>query len=102
MKSKVSDLAGKFILASLGAVAMGKEKTEKFIDELVEKGEISKGEASGLIDELLKKGKKAQENLGVLVKKEAANIFKEANIPSQKDLDKLEKRIKRLESKLSR
>ena len=100
MAKKVTDLGDKFLLAGLGVITITKEKAEKFVKELVSRGEVTKKGSSTLINDLLNKGKRARKEIKDFIKKETTLIYKQANRASQKEVNELKKRIRQLEARL--
>ena len=90
------DLFKKSVLMGLGAITMTKEKVEEVVDELIKKGELAKDERSKAIQDLLKK---AEEQEKILIDKVSAEVNKaitKLDIPTKKDLERLEKKIDEL------
>src|SRR5665647_1432833 len=58
----------KVINLGLGAISLTKEKAEAFIDELVERGEISKEDAKQTLDDVMKKGEEHKEEFRIIVR----------------------------------
>jgi len=99
MKSKVSELVNRLLLAGLGLAALTQEKARKLLKELTGREKISKADASAFVGELLSRGKEAQKRLGDLVKKEVARVLAKADFASKKDIAELQKRVEKLEAK---
>ncbi len=89
----------KAINLGLGAVSLTKEKAEKFIDEMVEKGEINKEEAKQTLDDVMKKGEEHREEVRKMIREEIENWKARFPVVSRADYEKLEQRIVELESK---
>jgi polyhydroxyalkanoate synthesis regulator phasin len=97
MTSKELELSKKLFLAGLGIAAIGKEKIEGIVNELVQKGDVSKKDADDILARLIKKGEKAQKELQALVKQEITKVMDEIGIATKKDIEALEKKIKAME-----
>ena len=52
------DLARKVVLATIGAVALTQEELEKFVNKLIEKGEIAEKDGRKLINDAREKRRK--------------------------------------------
>lgn len=78
------------------------KKTEKIVDELVKKGEITQKKGSDIVKTLLEKGKDIRKEIEEIVEKRVVNIHKKLNIPTRADLEKLSKMITSLEKKLKK
>lgn len=85
----------------LGAISLTKEKTEAFIDELVERGEMSKEEAKQTLDDVMQKGEEFKEEYRSMIREEIDSWRGKFGVVSKADYDKLADRIKELEAKLS-
>ena len=90
----------KALYFGLGAVSLTREKLEKVVDELAEKGELSHEEARQFIDDAVKKGQEEKEEMHNLIRQEIGKLRKESSMVTKSDLEALENRIKELESKL--
>jgi len=86
----------------LGAISMTKEKTEAFIDELVERGEISKEEAKQTMDEVMQKGEEFKTEYRNMVREEIDEWRSKFGVISKSEYDKLAERVKELEAKLAK
>ncbi len=91
----------KMIYFGLGALSLTREKAEKMMNEMVEKGDVNKEEAKQFIDEAIKKGAEEKEQLRQMIKEEYEEIKNQFSLVSRKDLEALETRIKALEEKIS-
>lgn len=64
----MSNLFEKSVNLGLGLFVYSKEKIETIVEELVNKGEINKNEASGFVSELLEKGEKQRAEIKNMVR----------------------------------
>jgi polyhydroxyalkanoate synthesis regulator phasin len=83
----------------LGLAIVGKEQIEKFVDELVKKGELSQHESREFAHELMKKGEEAQQKLDERIQLKLKQLLSELNIATKDDIKRLEQRIEQLENK---
>ncbi len=90
------DLFKKSVLMGLGVITITKEKAEQIVDELVKKGELAKDERSIAIQDLLKKAGEQEQILVDKVNTEVNKAIKKLGIPTNKDLERLEKKIDEL------
>ncbi|QGT99567.1 hypothetical protein SYNTR_0974 [Candidatus Syntrophocurvum alkaliphilum] len=95
------DFMKKALYLGIGAITLTKEKAEKLINDLVEKGEMNRDEAKQFVDEMLKKGEEEKKELRTIINNEINNVKNETGIITRTDLEKLEKRIAEIESKLN-
>lgn len=89
----MSDTINKAFLAGLGAISLGRDKVESFIDDLVKRGELSQEEKRGMLSKLLESVEKRQAELGELIRKEIRRILKSLDLPTREEIDKLKKEI---------
>lgn len=76
----------------LGVLSLTKDKAEEIGKELVKKGELSEKEGKQFANEIFKKSEKAKKEL----KETIIESVHRANVVTKKDLEKLEKEIKKL------
>lgn len=95
---KIRSFIEKSILMGLGAISLTKEKTEKFAQELVEKGEATSEEARKLAGELLQRGEEEKVMIKEMVSSQMNDFRKNMGIVTKDELSELEERIKKLES----
>ncbi len=91
------DLIKKFIMAGLGAAALTEEKVSKIVDELVKKGEISEQEGKGAVKGILGQVEDNKKFVEEKIQEHMDIFLKKAKIATLADLEKLEKRIEKLE-----
>lgn len=84
----------------IGAIYLTKEKAEAFMNEMVERGEISREDAKKTIDDMVQKGQEQSEEFRKMVREEMDNWKNKLGVATKADLVKLEERIRELESKL--
>ena len=96
------EILKKSILASIGVLDLSAEKVRKAVDKLVEKRRINKEEAKKLVDELVERGKKEKEKLEKALERGLTKGLKLTNIASRQQVEKLEKRLAKLEEELKK
>jgi polyhydroxyalkanoate synthesis regulator phasin len=84
----------------LGAISLTKERAELFIDEMVERGEISKEDAKQTLEDVMKKGQEQREEVRNMIREEIDGWKDKFGVVTRAELDKMAERIKELESKL--
>ena len=96
------DLVKKTMLASAGLVVVTKDKVVESLDDLVEKGKLTKEEAAAVSDKIAEEGKVETEK----AKAEASKLFNEmlhlANVVTTDQYDALAARVTELEGRLNR
>lgn len=90
------DLLKKGILMGLGAITITKEKAEHLVDELIKKGELTEGERSKAVREFLTKAQEQEKALNEKVNTTVKKILEKLDLPSRKDIERLEKKIDKL------
>lgn len=95
------DLFERFINLGIGAFSITKEKAEKIIDEMVERGEINRDEAKKTVDDIIKKGEEQRDQFRNMIREEM-DKFKTDHVSAHKSkIADLEARVKDLEEKLN-
>lgn len=89
----------KVLYFSWGAVSMSRDKAEKYISQMVEKGEISREEAKKYVDDLIQKGEVEKNEIRNLIREEIGELKRDFPFARRSDLDALEKRVLQLEEK---
>jgi polyhydroxyalkanoate synthesis regulator phasin len=95
----MSDLMKKMLLASVGLVAVSKEKAQKIIEPLVKKGQLSENQGRRLLDQLVKKSEQARKGLEKTIDRIARKTLSRMDIPTKQDYLDLSCRIDKLEKK---
>lgn len=90
------DLFKKAVLMGLGVITLTKEKVEQIVDELIKKGELKEDERSKAVHDLLAKIEEQEKVLSEKVGSIVKNTLEKLDIPSRKDIEKLEKKIDEL------
>ena len=93
----MKDMLKKGLALGLGFAVVSKEQIEKVVDDLVKKGELSANESKELMSELVQKGEEQQTEISTKLKEQVQSILAELHLPTQGDLERLEKRIAQLE-----
>ncbi len=82
----------KIILAGAGLVSMTKEKAEKIVDALIEKGKVKAKDRKTVLNRLLKTAKKLDKELEQKMKQVALKM----GTSSQKQIDVLKKKLSKV------
>jgi poly(hydroxyalkanoate) granule-associated protein len=94
----ISEVIKKAMLAGLGA----QEKAKEFVDELVKAGELSKSEAANVVKEWSTKAEQSTKDMDMRIKDAVSGVLEKLNIPSKEDIEKLEKKVQSLNSRLKK
>ncbi len=92
------DLLKKTMLTGIGIASMTKEKIEELGKKISEESKLTEEEGKKMVNDLLKQSEKAREDLENQVQKLVKQALEKSNIPTWEDLNRLEKRIIKLEN----
>ena len=96
------DLLKKTIYAGIGMGVVTKEKVLESLEELVQRGRLSREEAEAMSDKIIEEGEAETEK----ARAEATKLFNEmlqrANVVTREQYDELAERITELEGRLHR
>jgi polyhydroxyalkanoate synthesis regulator phasin len=96
----VRELAEKFLLAGVGAVALTAERADALAEELSARGTISRDDARSLIEELIGRWRNETVRLGEKTGSGLAGLFHEVGLVTQREVEELELRVAQLEHRL--
>ena len=85
-------------LITSGVAELTKNRAEQVVKDLVKAGDIRKDQTSGLVKELLRRSQENRKELTRFVRSEITHQIESLGLASGKDLERLERRITRLES----
>jgi polyhydroxyalkanoate synthesis regulator phasin len=92
------DALRKALLAGFGV----QEKVKEMIDELVEKGELSEKQGAKLVKEWSEKAEKGTSDINKTVSELITNAMSKMNIPTKGDLDKVDRKLKSLSTRIKK
>jgi polyhydroxyalkanoate synthesis regulator phasin len=92
------DALRKALLAGFGV----QEKVKELIDELVEKGELSKSEGAKLVRDWSEKAEKSTSELNKTLSELMGKTMERMNLPSKDDLERLDKKVHSLTSRIKK
>ena len=95
------DIIKKSLYLGLGAASLTKERAEKLVDELIEKGQLSKDEKAKAVKELLNKIEKDEKEITEKIKTVAKEAADAIGVATQNDIENLKNRVTELEKKLA-
>lgn len=78
------------------------EKAREVVEELIQRGERSEGKSAKRIKEMVDRGEKDFDDMRQKVRDIADKCVEGVNIPTRTDIDRLEKGLKDLSTRLSR
>lgn len=89
-----AELSRKILLAGIGAAALAQEEIERFVNRLVEKGELAEKDARKMIQEIMEKREKLEQE-----RRAAAQKSRPAPV-TQADIEALSTKIAELSKKI--
>jgi len=98
----MADFFEKTLLAGLGALHVTKEQIEKWIDELVEKGKVTKEEAPKLFKDLMAKAEENKKALETKISDGIENAMKKINLATKKDIEALNEKLDQILKELKK
>ena len=94
----VNEMIHKTLMAGLGVP----EKINEVVDELVEKGELSESQGAKLVRECTEKVSRTGDEINRTVSELINKALEKMNIPTRDEVDKLNKKITTLSSKVKK
>ncbi len=83
--------------SGLAILAVAKEKIEKAVEELMERGNMSNEEGSRIVGNFKEEAEKAKDTFERKAKDITEIILSKLDVPSSKDFKKLKKKVSKLE-----
>ncbi|RJP73545.1 MAG: poly(hydroxyalkanoate) granule-associated protein [Candidatus Abyssobacteria bacterium SURF_17] len=90
------------ILASVGAFSIAEEGIEKFVRDLVERGEASEKEGKKIVSDFRKRTRRNRKDFEKNIDDRIQKVLKSFRLPTKKDVDALSKKIAQLERRVAR
>ena len=94
----VNEMIHKTLMAGLGVP----EKINEVVDELVKKGELSESQGAKLVRECTEKVSRTGDEINKIVSELIDSALEKMNIPTRDEVDKLNKKITTLSSKVKK
>jgi poly(hydroxyalkanoate) granule-associated protein len=98
--SPLAAMLRRVLLAGIGAVALTQEEIEKFVDKLVERGELAQEEGKKVVSDVMEKRKQEAKKSQDELDKRMEVIMDRMNVPSKSDIDALSAKITALGKKV--
>ena len=99
---KDQDVLNRLLKVGVGLFAVTEDRVKKFIDDLVEKGEISGTGSGSLAEEISKKFDKGRQEWTARVAQEMKRILKGLDVPSRSEIELIKEDLQEIKSELSR
>jgi len=94
----INEMIHKTLMAGLGVP----EKINEVVDELVKKGELSESQGAKLVRECTEKVSRTGDEINKIVSELIDSALEKMNIPTRDEVDKLNKKITTLSSKVKK
>ncbi|MCL2688333.1 MAG: phasin family protein [Chitinispirillia bacterium] len=91
------DIIRKSVYAAVGFAMMGVDKVEEAARKITQDAKMSEEEGRRYIDELVSKSRETKKEIENYVGELVASALKKMNIPTQKQIEEMQKRIAKLE-----
>jgi polyhydroxyalkanoate synthesis regulator phasin len=95
------DMAKKSLAFGIGAALLTGDKLRQFVDEAVERGEMSKEEANKFVDEVTNRSEEERSRLQSWIRDQVSKIMREVGAADASRLEALERRVQLLELRLA-
>ena len=90
------------ILASVGAFSMAEEGIEKFVKDLVERGETSEKEGKKIVEDFRKRTSRNRKDFEKKTDERIEKALKALRLPTKKDINTLKRKIDKLEKRVGK
>jgi len=97
-----SDILRTPILASVGAFSMAEEGIEKFVKDLVERGEASEKEGKKIVNDFRKRTARNRKDFEKKTDDRIEKALKAFRLPTKKDINTLSRKIDMLERRVGK
>ena len=97
-EADVRDEIRRLALFGSGIVELTRHRAEQMVKELVKAGDVRRQEASGTVRELLERSRENRKELSRFVRSELQNQIATLGLATKRDLERMERRVARLES----
>jgi polyhydroxyalkanoate synthesis regulator phasin len=94
------EIAEKFVLAGVGAVALTAERADVLADEIAARGGLGSEEARALVEELVGRWRNESARLGERTGASLAGLLRELGLVTRDELEEVELRVAQLEHRL--
>jgi len=92
----MTDLVEKIILSGLGVLTITRKKAEEIAQELIKEGELCDSDEAKFVKDLMEKTKSSKTEIEEKIEKVVEKTLMKLNIPTQKELKQIDKKIDKL------
>ena len=86
-------------LFTSGVAELTRHRAEQLVRDMVKSGDVRRDQASSLVKTVLDLGKQNRHELGEMIRSEIRNQVASLGLATQRDVDRLERRVTRLEER---
>jgi polyhydroxyalkanoate synthesis regulator phasin len=90
----MNDILKKAVSLGFGVTAVGREKAQKFVDEMIDKGVIVQNESKEVVNQLIQRGEEQKNESKRIVHDEIREILADLDVATKQDLKNMESRLK--------
>jgi poly(hydroxyalkanoate) granule-associated protein len=90
----------KILLAGIGGVALAQDEITKFLNKMVERGEIAEKDARKLLEEVTSRRKEQTKKAENELDRRMEDMLSRMNVPTKADIDSLSQKITTLTEKV--
>jgi len=83
----------------LGLAVTTKEQVEKVVDELVEKGEMTRESSTSFVNKIVEEGQQVEKDIDEKIQKKVKEVLDDFDIATKDDIRRIEQRLNELEDK---
>ena len=80
-------------LAGIGLLSMTHDKAQKIVDELIQRGEVQKGEAKDWVEQLVHRGEEERQAIRKLIHDEVKSALDELGLATKEDIQELAAKV---------
>jgi polyhydroxyalkanoate synthesis regulator phasin len=95
----VRDELRRMALFGSGVAELTRHRAEQIVKDLVKAGDVRREQAQGVVKDLLDRSKQNRQELARLVRGEIRNQIEALGLATKRDLERVERRVTRLESR---
>lgn len=92
----LADVIKKSVAAGAGIIAFTADKAQEFVNEMVERGEMTREQGMSVTKEIVERGEATREKISEMIKTEVRRVIDEAHIANKDDLKRIEDKVDRL------
>jgi len=95
----VKDEIRRMVLITSGIVELTRNRAEAIVRDLIKSGDLSGGQATQAVKDLMERSKQNRDEILNLIRSEFRNQTESLGFASKRDIERLERRVARLEDR---